>query len=102
MTAVEIVSAMYDRQVPADVMMQARAEDAAFNDDPSVVAMQAAFDGIIWNTMRAHESIERIRDATKAGDLLTATSERKQVLPVHMRARRQYQRELAMLRAAAA
>jgi hypothetical protein len=30
MTAVEVVSAMYDGYIPADVMMQARAEDARF------------------------------------------------------------------------
>ena len=102
MTAVEIVSAMYDRAIADDVMLQARAEDAAFDAEPNAVAMQAALTGISWNTMRARESIERIRNATKVGDLLSATSERKQVLPAHMKARRQYQQELATLRTAVA
>ena len=102
MTAVEIVSSMYDGPIPADIMMQARAEDAAFRADPKSAAISDAVDGIAWNTLRAHESIGRIRDARAVGDLLSAESERKQVLASHLQARRRYQQHLVALRATAA
>ena len=93
-TAVEIVASMYDGPIPADVLIDARAEDAAFRNNPKAFEARAALEGIAWNTRSARESIARIRTFANKGDRLSAETERRQILPAHLAARRQYRAQM--------
>ena len=97
MTAVEVVSAMYDSYIPHDVLMQARAEDARYEADPARFAAEAAARGVAWNTKCARETILKIRNLLDAGKTSLADHEKNWTLCVHLRARRQYQAQARQL-----
>ena len=91
MTAVEVVSAMHDGPIPADVMMAARAEDDAYRANPVRFMTAAAEAGLRWNTDHARKSIARIRALIAEGKPKHAEAERVQILCAHLKARRESQ-----------
>lgn len=97
MTAVEVVSAMFDGPIPADVLMQARAEDSAYNADPRRVSADQATGNVRWNTRCARESIALIRKLIADGKTSAAEHERTWTLCAHLKARRQYQTQVRQI-----